>query len=48
VNGHGEFVPAHELGGTRVFVPIQFLAFSGVYTDAQAFVGHGGVVGFIG
>jgi hypothetical protein len=35
VNGNGEFMPAHELDGTRVFVPVQFLAFSGVYTDAQ-------------
>jgi hypothetical protein len=35
VNGRGEFTPAHELGGTRVFVPLQFLAFSGVFTDAQ-------------
>jgi hypothetical protein len=35
VNGNGEFVPAHELRGTRILVPLQFLAFSGVFTDPQ-------------
>lgn len=35
VNGRAEFLPAHELGGTRVLVPLQFLAFSGVITDAE-------------
>ena len=34
-NGNGEFTPAHDLGGTGVFVPVSFGTFSGTIRNAQ-------------
>lgn len=36
VAGHGEFTPAHDLGSTTVFVPVEFGAFTGTLTDLTA------------
>jgi hypothetical protein len=35
VNGVGNWPIAHDLNSTRVFIPVQFLGESGVFTDAS-------------
>lgn len=35
VNGVGNWVIAHALSSTKVFIPVQFLGESGVFTDAN-------------
>ena len=34
-NGNGEFTPAHDNGGTAVFVPVSFGPFTGTIRNAQ-------------
>lgn len=35
VNGSGKWLPAHDLNSTKVFIPVQFLGESGVFTDSN-------------
>lgn len=37
-NGNGLFTPAHDNGGTSVFVPVSFGPFTGTVRDAQGHV----------